>query len=76
MLVIPQYAQNKKLSTRTCSKNVYPLIPIIKKDYQDILIKVSDGIVSKLAACINRYSSEFQLNNGNMTKVILYHEMM
>lgn len=34
----------------------------------------------KLAAYVSRYSSEFmkayQLNNENLAKVILYHEMM
>ena len=85
-----EYIQNKKIVNKNlldkcmewglADKNGYPLIPIIKEGSQDILVKVSDEIVSKLAACVNRHSSEFmkvyQLNNENMAKVILYHEMM
>lgn len=87
---IDEYTQNKKIVSKDLldksiewgltNKRGNPLIPIIKEDSQDTLVKVSDEIVSKLAACVSLHSSEFmkayQLNNENLAKVILYHEIM
>lgn len=64
---IDEYAQNKKIVSKDLldksiewgltNKKGDPLIPIIKEDSQDTLVKVSDEIVSKLAACVNLHSS-------------------
>ena len=71
---------DKSIEWGLTNKRGNPLIPIIKEDSQDTLVKVSDEIVSKLAACVSLHSSEFmkayQLNNENLAKVILYHEIM
>lgn len=85
-----EYAQNKKIVSKDlldksvewglADKKGYLLIPIIKEDSQDALVRVSDEIVFKLAAFVSCHSSEFmrayQLSNENLSKVILYHEMM
>lgn len=71
---------DKSVEWGLADKKGYLLIPIIKEDSQDALVRVSDEIVFKLAAFVSRHSSEFmrayQLSNENLSKVILYHEMM
>ena len=83
-------AQNKKIVSKDlldksveyglADKKGHLIIPIIKEDSQDALVKICDELVVKLASCVNRHSYEFmkayQLSNENLAKVILYHEIM
>lgn len=85
-----EYAQNKKIVSKDlldksveyglADKKGHLIIPIIKEDSQDALVKICDELVVKLASCVNRHSYEFmkayQLSNENLAKVILYHEIM